>query len=513
MAENPDISDMKSADNDAIRPAASPNESDYRKVRACQVGRLMLSYRLERKGRGRGGRLSQKGLLDLMGRVKGGGGYEDYSHSTVGRWESGEILPTKERLAVFGSALDLDQAEIHGLLALAGLEGDSAGLEAGVGNGDIHDVKASTPVGSGNSSGNAGASGGREPSYPGAVVRYCVTRFVLPGLVIAGAGYCLHSLDLSESWMFALYVVAIVVMVLAQGFLKLWRSNQLRDLLFLSIFFILTAPVLQMPLVGTDVYGLYTIPGFAGTPIIYLVVLTANLLQAAVAGIVFDLLWRWQYSSERGSSKAFYRAVWVAVPPLALVYICNLLTARVAECFALLVVLPVVAGVLISLLLLRDRQVKVSEWDRRFLLQASTGLNIVLTVLGGVSILVFYWEPVLLSDTHHTTLFYSSPIDFNALGFPQAELLDRYRVTSSWSSLTTLVYMAVILGGSLIATIYRLGSGGQVVPGEAAVPTGVVAKSRQRSRRKGVDVRYRPGSPDEYRILQPVRSSAAVAPY
>ena len=123
MVENPDISDMKSADNDAIRPAASPNESDYRKVRARQVGRLMLSYRLERKGRGRGGRLSQKGLLDLMGRVKGGGGYEDYSHSTVGRWESGEILPTKERLEVFGSALDLDQAEIHGLLALAGLEG------------------------------------------------------------------------------------------------------------------------------------------------------------------------------------------------------------------------------------------------------------------------------------------------------------------------------------------------------------------------------------------------------
>ena len=513
MFEDPDISDMESAENSASRPDDSPNEADYRKVRARQVGRLMLSYRLERKGRGKGGRLSQKGLLALMGRVKGGGGYEDYSHSTVGRWESGEILPTKERLEVFGSALDLGQAEIHGLIALAGLEGDPAGLAAGVGKGDTRDVEASTPVGSGDLSGNAGASGGPEPSYPGEVVRYCLTRFVLPGLVIAGVGYCLHSLDLSASWMFALYVVAIAGMVLAQGFVKLWRSNQLRDLLFVSIFFILTAPVLQMPLVGTDVYGLYTIPGFAGTPIIYLVALIANLLQAAAAAIVFDLLWRWQYSSGRGSGKAFYRAAWVAVPPLALVYICNLLTARVAECFSLLVVLPVVAGVLISLLVLRDRQVTVSEWDRRFLLQAAMGLTIALTVLGGVSIMAFYWQPVLLSDTHHTTLFYSSPIDFNALGFPQSELLDRYRVTSSWSSLTTLVYMAVILGGSLIATIYRLGSGGQVVPGEAAVPTGVVAKSRQRSRRKGVDVRYRPGSLAGYRMLQPVRSSATVAPY
>jgi hypothetical protein len=511
MFEDPDISGMESTENSAIRPDDSTIESNVRKVRARQVGRLMLSYRLERKGRGRGGRLSQKGLLALMGRVKGG--YEDYSHSTVGRWESGEILPTKERLEVFGSALGLVQAEIHGLIALAGLEGDPAGLAAGVGKGDTRDVKASTPVGSGDSSGNAGASGVPEPSYPGAVVRYCLTRFVLPGLVIAGVGYCLHSLDLSASWMFALYVVAIAGMVLAQGFLRLRRSNELRDLLFVSIFFILTAPVLQTPLVGTDVYGLYTIAGLAGTPIIYLVALIVNLLQAAAAVIVFDLLWRWQYSGGRGSSKAFYRAAWVAVPPLVLVYICNLLSASVATCFALLVVLPVVAGVLMSLLVLRDRQVTVSEWERRFLLQAAMGITIALTVLGGVTIMVFYLEPVLLSDSHHTTLFYSSPIDFNALGFPQSELMDRYRVTSSWSSLTTLVYMAVVLGGILIATIYRLGSGGQVTPGEATVPTGVGARSRQRSRRKGVDVRYRPGSLAGYRILQPVRSSAGIAPY
>jgi hypothetical protein len=346
-----------------------------------------------------------------------------------------------------------------------------------------------------------------------AVARYCLTRFVLPGLVIAGAGFLLHSLDLSAAWMFALYVVAIAGMVLAQGFLRLRRSNELRDLLFVSIFFILTAPVLQTPLVGTDVYGLYTIAGLAGTPIIYLVALIVNLLQAAAAVIVFDLLWRWQYSGGRGSSKAFYRAAWVAVPPLVLVYICNLLSASVATCFALLVVLPVVAGVLMSLLVLRDRQVTVSEWERRFLLQAAMGITIALTVLGGVTIMVFYLEPVLLSDSHHTTLFYSSPIDFNALGFPQSELMDRYRVTSSWSSLTTLVYMAVVLGGILIATIYRLGSGGQVTPGEATVPTGVGARSRQRSRRKGVDVRYRPGSLAGYRILQPVRSSAGIAPY
>ena len=43
----------------------------------------MQSYRLEREGRGRGGRLSQSGLLSMMGKIKEE--YADYSHSTVAR--------------------------------------------------------------------------------------------------------------------------------------------------------------------------------------------------------------------------------------------------------------------------------------------------------------------------------------------------------------------------------------------------------------------------------------------
>ena len=43
----------------------------------------MQSYRLEQEGKGRGGRLSQRGLLALMGNFKAE--YGDYSHSTVAR--------------------------------------------------------------------------------------------------------------------------------------------------------------------------------------------------------------------------------------------------------------------------------------------------------------------------------------------------------------------------------------------------------------------------------------------
>ena len=55
---------------------------------------------------GRPGRLSQTGLLDLMGQVD-----EKYSelhgHSTVARWESGATNPSRDRIRVFGQALNL----------------------------------------------------------------------------------------------------------------------------------------------------------------------------------------------------------------------------------------------------------------------------------------------------------------------------------------------------------------------------------------------------------------------
>ena len=46
---------------------------------------------------------------------------ERYSHSTVSRWESGRNSPNRQRLEVFGNALDLSETEVAGLVSLAGL--------------------------------------------------------------------------------------------------------------------------------------------------------------------------------------------------------------------------------------------------------------------------------------------------------------------------------------------------------------------------------------------------------
>ena len=81
----------------------------------------MRAYRQAFRIRGRAGRLSQTGLLDLMGQVD-----EKYSelhgHSTVARWESGTTNPSRDRIEVFGKVLNLSHAEVEGLMRLAGLE-------------------------------------------------------------------------------------------------------------------------------------------------------------------------------------------------------------------------------------------------------------------------------------------------------------------------------------------------------------------------------------------------------
>ena len=98
------------------------------------------------------------------------------------------------------------------------------------------------------------------------------------------------------------------------------RASNLRDLLFISLFFVLSTGLLQVPFVGMDPYGFYNLGNLAGTPLPIVLALTANLLVSLIASLMFDLLWRWQYSW-RGAGKAWQRALWVVIPPMAFAYL------------------------------------------------------------------------------------------------------------------------------------------------------------------------------------------------
>ena len=108
-----------------------------------------------------------------------------------------------------------------------------------------------------------------------------------------------------------------------------------------------------------------------------------------------------------------------------------------------------------AVLILRDKEMKFHSWEKKFLLQAAIAVILVLTAVGSATILILYLRPSMLAIPDHT-LIRSWEIDFSALGYSADELLERYRFGAIWSSLAILVYMVIVMGGSLLATIYRL---------------------------------------------------------
>ena len=375
-------------------------DAESRRLRARQVGMLMQAYRRSHPGEGGAGRLSQDGLLRLMGQVDPRY-LERYDHSTVVRWESGATRPTKDRLEVFGKALNLAPAEVEGLLWLAGLhtEQNAARPEASADTAASEETPQVSLAGRPEESDISGTL-----SHVGEAARYSLSRIAIPGLLVAGAGFILAYLGWNAAWMMMLYLIVAIGLVLVQGYLRMRRSNDLRELLFLSVFFLLCANLLQVPIVRMDPYGFYAIRDWAGTPIPYLLALLVCLLMALAAGLIFDFLSRWQYSGGVGAGNAWRRAIWTAFPPLGFVYACNLMLAGLGTWIYLLTVFSILGGVFMVLLMLRDRDIRLNQWERKLLLQAAVAVSVVLTAVGGASVFIIYLQPSMVVIPDHTLL-------------------------------------------------------------------------------------------------------------
>ena len=342
---------------------------DVQKIRAKQVGVLMRHYRSSfRAEDGRTG-LTMEDVLERMAKVNQR--YESSAPSTVSRWESGETMPRKRRLQEFGTALNLLQHEIDGLAALAGIDAESRldPARAAVSAVGRHQDVAASATGSGRLIPQIGGVFGQRSirSLLVQALQGSIFQFLLPVLAIAGAGYLLSSLGITETWILMLYIGIAMGLVVFQGLLRMRRADSLRDLLFMSLFVVLSAPLTQIPFVHTDHYGLYLLSGPNDSAKLILLSLAACLSMALIASLAFDLLWRWQYSG-RGATKAHHRAVWVVAPPVAFVYLCILLLGTLGAWIEYLFVLSVLTGVFITLALLRDQTITLSIWDRRFLL-------------------------------------------------------------------------------------------------------------------------------------------------
>ena len=422
----------------------------------------MRSYRESFSlGGGRRG-LTQEALLERMGSVDSDYA-ERYSHATVSRWESGGTRPTLRRLMVFGKALDLSQTEVAGLILLAGLAPDFRAALAHVNgsDGDRANGNAAAPP----KISSPGAADRAEvpatenkPSNLRTAIHFWLLRVLPLGMAMV-SGYALSFYGWNNAWMPTAYVVFALGLVLAQGFLLPDRDAGLREFFWVSLFFLLTTPLLQFASVHTDHYNFHVIGNLAGTQMPYLLALLVNLVIASAAGLMFQLLWRWNYSEDSGGTSALRKAANVAVPPVISVYAVVVVITNISVSIQLAVLLPVLAAVFTALLVLRDPTFKPSERDRQFLLSTTSVLAIVSATLGIVAMLAIYLSPDMPSVLADHNLLRSWKIDLAELGFSREEALNQMNVGYLWHAIWVSAYMFFVVGGRLIVSIYRVDDG------------------------------------------------------
>ena len=417
----------------------------------------MRSYRETFSPGGRRRGLTQEALLERMGSVDSDYA-ERYSHATVSRWESGGTRPTLQRLKVFGEALNLSRIEVAGLILLAGLALDFRTAMAQV-NGsdsgaDVVERASPDPV---SPFDVAASMANGASSILGHAARFGFLRVLPLGMFMLG-GYALSFYGWSNAWMPTAYVAFAIGMVLAQGLLLPDRRAGLREFFWVSVFFLLTTPLLQFASIRMDHYNFHTIGNLAGTQAPYLLALLLNLVIASAAGLMFQLLWKWQYTGVIGESSALRRAASVVLPPVISVYAIVAIITNIAVSIQLAALLPVLGAVFTALLVLRDPAFESSKRDRLFLLSTTTVLAMTSTTLGVVTILALYLSPNLPSVLPDHNLLRSWEIDFVALGLTREEALDRLNLGYLWHATWALVYMLFAVGGRLFVSIYRLSS-------------------------------------------------------
>ena len=441
------------------------SERETQRARAVQVGFVMRSYRESfRQGRGRRG-LSQEELLRRMGEVD-----PDYSqrfsHATVSRWESGATRPTVERLRTFGVALNLTDDEVSGLILLAGLAPDYQAASQQSVSGDER-LRSSGDRGLGLESEELSSlsipSEGIFPLFS-VMLRFFLFRFLLPGSLLAGFHYFLSALGWNNTWMPVVCVAFALLVVMGQGFVLPDRSAGLREFYWISVFFVLTTPLLQFAPLGMDHYNFHLVPGFGTTMMPYLLALLVNLGLAWGAGLLFHLLWRWRYRDGDPSGNSVSRAASVTIPPLGIIYTAVVVITNFSVTVQLSVVFAVLPVAFSLLLFFRDPSVVFTEQDRRTMFLVLLVAACVGPAVGIAVIMSIYLSPDFPSVLPDHNLVKSWELDFDAIGYTRAEALDRVNLGYIWHAMCLMIYMCFVVGGKLFVEVHRLGSGGEPDP-------------------------------------------------
>ena len=402
------------------------------------LGRLIRSYREDSSHAG--GMLTEDALLHLMsvhGSIKNEHLilYRDqYDNSDVTSWENGQSQVPNEFIKDFGEALNIPEGEVEQMLSLAG---EDTGSESS-------DSDRNTVVG---------------------ILQKSAHNLVPPGGYMSIVGFALGALGLDGTESLMSYVIGLLAIVIGMWVWQ-WRRKGFdadevtNDMFFVSIFFLSNSALLLSAVTRIDPYGIHSLPFVKTGPFQFMFVMMINLFVSLIAWAMFAFLReRLSRTNVRKRTNAYLRAIVTVFPPIFFAYIFGVaLTSDPGGWIASLVTLGITFGAFTVITAFKDKDVKLSEWEAKWGPIVAIELILILCIVGVVGMLVAYLDPAFIgySGVQHN-LLWSWELDFDALGYPESEFLDRFRLGVLWSAIATIAFMSTVMGTYLVVTIRRAG--------------------------------------------------------
>ncbi len=295
-------------------------------------------------------------------------------------------------------------------------------------------------------------------------VSFLLVRCLPLALAIVGIGQAMSFLHWSDTWVPAMYVCLTIAMVSVHPRVFPTRNTGTRDFYWISVFVVLSTPILQFASIGTDQYGFYRIEGLAGTHMPYMFALLVNFALASAAGLMFHLMRQKHRPTDGGVGNALKRAVLVATRPLVIVYAVVLFISSASVWIQILLVFPNLALTFAWLQVLRDPSVDFSDSDRRFFRTASVCSIVIAYVVGIAVISTSYSLPSVSQILPDHNLLQSWQIDFADLGFSREDAMDRMKLGYLLHGTIALAYMTFVVVGQVVIASFNVGRGGSTQP-------------------------------------------------
>ena len=392
------------------------------------VGRLIRSYR-EDESHG-GGSLSPGALVHLISvhrEIEGG----TYDPKDISRWEEGEGPIPERFLSDFCSALEISVSEASSMTSLAGYGAASEGQQ----------TLRLTPL---------------------MLLRRLGGRIVPSGGYAAVGAIAFTVTPYGQQTEQILYVLGLLSLVTAM-FTWHWHKSGKRDelvdeLFFVSILFVLSAPLLLSAVTKMDPYNFFTIPAIGAGPLAFMLVILFNLVLSAVAWLGFVLLRQRFYRTKQTRLGAYMRAVGTAFPPTLIVFVLIFPITNPGGWIGFGGPLLIISGAFLVMLAFIERDVVTNDREKFWWTLAAIEIIVVLSAIGIAGMLVTYSDPSLTIASPEENLLIPWELDYAVLGYPESEFLERFRVGMLWTYILTIAYLVLIVGTYLVVTIRKSGA-------------------------------------------------------